>query len=79
MREASTTSNGVTLKLDELPPIVAKELGKSTNPARRAAQILEQWAADAADARIAQRRLRDLKAGKTKAVPAAEVYKKLGV
>ena len=79
MPAAHTTSNGVTLKLGELPPLVAKELGKSTNPARRAARILEQWAEDAADARIAQRRLRDLKTGKNKAIPAAEVYKKLGI
>lgn len=79
MANVQTTSNGITLKLGELPPIVAKELGKSTNPARRAAKILEQWAEDAADARIAQRRLRDLRSGKSKAVPAAEVYKKLGI
>jgi predicted DNA-binding protein len=79
MQNLQTTSNGVTLKLGELPPIVAKELGKSTNPARRAAKILEQWAEDAADARIAQRRLRDLQSGKTKAIPAAEIYKKLGI
>ncbi|MGB4118481.1 MAG: addiction module protein [Polaromonas sp.] len=79
MQNLQTTSNGVTLKLGELPPIVAKELGKSTNPARRAAKILEQWAEDAADARIAQRRLRDLQSGKTQAIPAAEVYKKLGI
>lgn len=79
MREAPSTSNGVTVKLGELPPLVAKELGKSVNPARRAAQVLERWAEDAADARIAQRRVRGLKAGKTKAIPAAEVYKKLGI
>jgi hypothetical protein len=79
MANVQTTSNGITLKLGELPPIVAKELSKSTNPARRAAKILEQWAEDAADARIAQRRLRDLQVGKSKAVPAAEVYKKLGI
>lgn len=79
MANVQTTSNGITLKLGELPPIVAKELGKSTNPARRAAKILEQWAEDAADARIAQRRLRDLQSGKSKAVPAAEVYKNLGI
>jgi hypothetical protein len=79
MANAQTTSNGITLKLGELPPIVAKELGKSTNPARRAAKILEEWAEDAAAARIAQRRLRDLQSGKSKAVPAAEVYKKLGI
>lgn len=79
MSNVQTTSNGITLKLGELPPIVAKELGKSTNPARRAAKILEQWAEDAADARIAQRRLRDLQSGKSKAVPAAEVYKNLGI
>lgn len=79
MANVQTTSNGITLKLGELPPIVAKELGKSTNPARRAAKILEQWAEDTADARIAQRRLRELQSGKSKAVPAAEVYKKLGI
>ena len=79
MANVHTSSNGITLKLGELPPIVAKELGKSTNPARRAAKILEQWAEDAADARTAQRRLRDLQSGKSKAVPAAEVYKKLGI
>ncbi|MCA0212314.1 MAG: hypothetical protein LCH79_03955 [Proteobacteria bacterium] len=73
------TPDRITLKLGELSPLVAKELGKSANPSRRAAQVLEQWAKDAADARIAQRRLRDLKAGKTKATPAAEVYKKLGI
>ena len=79
MANVHISSNGITLKLGELPPIVAKELGKSTNPARRAAKILEQWAEDAADARTAQRRLRDLQSGKSKAVPAAEVYKKLGI
>lgn len=79
MANVHNTSNGITLELGELPPIVAKELGKSSNPARRAVKILEQWAEDAADARIAQRRLRDLKAGKSKAIPSAEVYKKLGI
>lgn len=38
-----------------------------------------QAAKDATDARIAQRRLRELKAGKTRAIPAEEVYKKLGI
>ncbi len=45
---------------------------KSSNASERAAK-------DSADARIAQRRLHDLKAGKTSAIPAAEVYKKLGI
>ena len=65
--------------MGQLSSLVVKELSKSSDPSRRAAQVLEQWAEDAADARIAQRRLRDLKAGKTKAIAAAEVYKKLGI
>ncbi|MDO8280086.1 MAG: hypothetical protein Q7T63_18445 [Burkholderiaceae bacterium] len=79
MSSASAIPTRITLKIGELSPLVVKELGKSADPARRAAQMLEQWAEDAADARIAQRRLRDLRAGKTKAIPAVEVYKKLGI
>lgn len=79
MSSTSAVPASITLRMGELSPLVVKELGKSSDPSRRAAQVLEQWAEDAADARIAQRRLRDLKAGKTKAIPAAEVYKKLGI
>ena len=79
MSSASATPASITLRMGELSPLVVKELSKSADPSRRAAQVLEQWAEDAADARIAQRRLRDLKAGKTKAVAATEVYKKLGI
>lgn len=79
MPSTSAIPTSITLKVGELSPLVVKELGKSSNPSRRAAQVLEQWAEDASDARIAQRRLRDIKAGKSKAIPAAEVYKKLGI
>jgi len=79
MPSSSATPSSITLTMGQLSSLVVKELSKSSDPSRRAAQVLEQWAEDAADARIAQRRLRDLKAGKTKAIAAAEVYKKLGI
>ncbi len=79
MSNASAGPASITLRMGELSPRVVKELSKSSDPSRRAAQVLEQWAEDAADARIAQRRLRDLKTGKSKAIPAEEVYKKLGI
>lgn len=43
------------------------------------ADYLAEWLQDQHDARIAMRRVRDLKAGKTKAIPAEQVYAKLGI
>ena len=66
----------VVLKLD-VPQLVVKELGSAPNT--KAVKLLAEWAQDVADGRIAARRLRALKAGKTKATPWDQVKKELGL
>lgn len=43
------------------------------------AELIREWLEDQADGREAERRWKALKSGKTEAIPADEVYKRLGI
>ena len=59
----------------ELPVEVAGLLKAEAKRNRKSiAELMMQWLEDQADGREAARRLKDLKTGKTKAIPAEDVY-----
>lgn len=64
----------------KLPADVAAMLSKEAKVQRKPlGPFVREWLEDLADARVAMRRWRAIKAGKTKTIPAAEVYKRLGI
>lgn len=64
----------------ELPAEIAAMLKAEARRSRKSiAAIIANWLQDQADAREADRRWKNLQSGKTKAVPAEEVYKRLGI
>ena len=64
----------------ELPSEVAGLLKAEAKKSRKSvAEFVMQWLEDQADGREAAKRMQDLKAGKTKAMPAEEVFARLGI
>ena len=64
----------------ELPAELVGMLKAEARARRKSiAATLADWLQDQAAAREANRRWRSLQSGKTKAVPAEEVYKRLGI
>ena len=64
----------------ELPADVVGMLKKEAKSHRRPiASVLREWLEDQIDAREAARRWKDIESGKTKTVPADEVYRRLGI
>lgn len=64
----------------ELPSEVAQLLKAEAKQNKLSvAEFIMQWLEDQADGREAQRRMKLLKAGKTKAIAASEVYARLGI
>ena len=64
----------------ELPSELVGLLKAEARARRKSiAATLADWLQDQAAAREAQRRWKSLQSGKTKAVPAEEVYKRLGI
>ena len=64
----------------ELPADVVGMLKKEAKAHRRPiASVLREWLEDQIDAREAARRWKDIESGKTKTVPADEVYRRLGI
>ena len=64
----------------ELPAEIAAMLKAEARRRRISiATIIADWLQDQADAREADRRWKSLQNGKTKAVPAEDVYKRLGI
>ncbi len=64
----------------ELPAAVAHMLKLEAQNARMSiSEIICQWLEDQEDGREAARRMKLLKSGRTKAVPAADVYARLGI
>lgn len=63
-----------------LPEDVASMLKKVARAHRKpVAELIREWLEDQADGREAERRWKTLKSGKTEAIPADEVYKRLGI
>ena len=64
----------------ELPVEVVAMLKAEARAHRKSiAQVMMDWLEEQADIREATKRLKDLKSGKTKAIPAEEVYARLGI
>ena len=64
----------------ELPSALAKQLKDQARRNRKSiAQTIADWLQDQADASEADRRWKSLQSGKTKAVPAEQVYRRLGI
>ena len=64
----------------DLPKDLANMLQKQARAHRKpVAAYLREWLEDQADAREATRRWKDIQSGKTKTIPAEEVYKRLGI
>ena len=62
----------------ELPEELADMLQAEAKRSRKSvAAYLTQWLEDQIDGRIAAKRLKDLKSGKTKGIPAEEVFAEL--
>jgi len=75
-----TLSNPQSTEFVELPAEVAGLLKAEAKRSRKTvAAFVMQWLEDQADGREAARRMQDLKSGKTKAIPAEEVYARLGI
>ena len=67
-------------ELIALPLKVANMLRAEAKKSRLSvAEFLMQWLEDQADGREAEKRWKSLKQGKTKAIPAAEVFGELGL
>ncbi len=70
---------GATVKI-ELPLEVAALLEKEAKRHRKPiARYVAEWLDDQRDGREATKRWKDIESGKTKLIPAEEVYKKLGL
>ena len=64
----------------ELPAAVVAMLKLEAQYSKMSiAEYIRQWLEDQADGREAARRMKMLKNGTTKAIPAAEVYARLGI
>ena len=64
----------------QLPQEVAAKLKAEAKKSRLSVpEFIMQWLEEQADIREATKRLHDLKSGKTKAIPAEEVYARLGL
>lgn len=64
----------------ELPTTIAHMLKLEAKHAKMSvAEIIRQWLEDQEDGREAARRMKLLKNGKTQAIPAADVYARLGI
>lgn len=64
----------------ELPVEVADLLKAEAKRSHQSiAEFMMQWLEDQADGREATQRMKDLKTGKTKAIPAEDVYARLGI
>ena len=64
----------------ELPSEVADMLQAEAKRSHKSVgEFIAQWLEDQADGRDAAKRWKSLESGKTKAIPAAEVYAKLGI
>jgi hypothetical protein len=75
-----TLASSQSTEFVELPTEVAGLLKAEAKRSRKSvAQIVLQWLEDQSDGREAAKRMQDLKSGKTKAIPADEVYARLGI
>ena len=64
----------------ELPADLVSMLEKEARAHRKTIAVyMREWLQDQADAREATRRWKDIDSGKTKTVPAEEVYNRLGI
>ncbi len=64
----------------ELPEDVATLLQAEAKRSKKSlAEFVMQWLDDQADGREAQRRMSRIKSGKSKPIPAAQVYADLGI
>lgn len=71
---------GATKVAVKLPADVAGMLQKEARARRKTVgELVRDWLQDNADAREAERRWKAHEAGKTQAIPAGEVYKRLGI
>lgn len=76
--ELAQVSGG--LESIQLPAEVVKLLKAEARRSRKSvAATLTDWLEDQADGREAHRRMKALRSGKTRAIPAEEVYKRLGI
>lgn len=76
--ELAQVSGG--LESIQLPAEVVKLLKAEARRSRKSvAATLADWLEDQADGREARRRMKALRSGKTRGVPAEEVYKRLGI
>jgi len=74
-----TNTNGSTVSL-ELPAGLFAALEKESRRKRKTvAQMLAQILEDRADYLEAERRMKDIRSGKVKLIPAEEVYRSLGL
>jgi len=75
-----TLTSSQSTEFVELPTDVADLLKAEAKRSRKSvAQIIMQWLEDQSDGRVAAKRMQDLKSGKTKTLPADEVYARLGI
>ena len=64
----------------ELPEELADLLQAEAKRSRKSVSAyVAQWLQDQADGRLAAKRLKALESGKTKGIPAAQVYAELGL
>lgn len=80
MKHHAFSINDPATETIELPTEVAGMLKAEAKKSRLSIpEFIMQWLEDQADARVALKRLKDLESGKTKAVPAKDVYARLGI
>jgi hypothetical protein len=71
---------GVELDSLPLPADLVHQLNKEAKVSKKTVtELIRQWLEDQSDGREAAKRSKLMKAGKTKAIPAADVYAKLGL
>ncbi len=71
---------GVELDSLPLPADLVHQLIKEAKVSKKTVtELIRQWLEDQSDGREVVKRSKLMKAGKTKAIPAAEVYAKLGL
>ena len=75
-RSPDISGQTVALKLD-VPPLVAKELGRASNPSKLVARVLTEWAEQRAAEKAARAAIKHNK-GKP-SISAEELYKQCGL